>query len=406
MPIPNERLVAVLRQQALAAKVEVDTNPENTSPNWAALTKRTIRTLVEALRDLKELAALEGSWGQLPYQLFKISLDNVAFSLLVRAQSIPAEQIVVDLERFLKDKVLSLAEVRLVVGIKLEGIIDLGDGFSIVAPHFAPYTEFSEFLFSSNNKPKHGWGEPPTAALVRRSQMNFRIDPPSDDAPQMTTQPPTSEADWQAALSSCALASDSAPQFRQMYMTIEDAGWIDRSYSGFSAAYSFPVPETPASFFKEYRVADLFQKVRRGDKVLNLAISHLINSRRRLSREERAIDLGTCLEILLMSGSKDNSEISYKIATRTAWLVGKGPKDRLRCYNAARALYADRSMAAHTGSLKLPRNMDEMNVLNDRLIASDRLCVEVISHLLDRGGAETDNWVAIVLDLPAEEHAQ
>ena len=393
-------LARILRQQALIARAEMANAPDDGRASWASITPETATPVETALRAVPAIAALEGKWYHLPTEGGLISFNAVAIYLLDRAQTIAADAIVADLNRLARERTVSLIEVRLVVGIRPTRVIDMGNGFSIAPPESAPITDYSPILFSESNRPSHGWGAPPTAALVRRSTITLSFEPPPASNSVPMVEPVTSENDWHAALSACALASDAAPQFRQLYSVIDDVGWLGMRSNGLRDRQSFPIPETQATFFHEEKAASLFQKLRSAEKTIDLAIGRLISSRRRLSHEERALDLGTCVEILLMSGSKDNSEISYKIATRAAWLAGKTPEDRLRCFKAARDLYADRSLAAHTGSLKAARTMEEMTATIERLRRSDNLCVDVITELLDRGGLKADQWVSIVLDLP------
>lgn len=396
-------LIKVLERQTRVARDEIAAAPQNGRASWAAITSTTVAPLASALRDLPEIAALEGRWYDLPSGGGLINFDAVAVYLLNRAQKMKAETIVTDLVRLAADKSITFVEVRLIVGIKPTQIIELGDGFSLVPPVHAPVTDYSALLFSDQHQSPRRRGSPPTAALIRRSKYELRLQPPPGSATPVPPEPVTSEREWQAALRACVLVSDAAPEFRQHYHIVEDPGWVGMRSNGFGASESSPILERHASFFDETMVAALFQKLRPENKTLDLAINRLISSRCRLSHEERALDLGTCIEVLLMSGAQDNSEISYKIATRAAWLVGKDPADRLRCFEAARNLYSDRSTATHTGSLKAPRNMDEMNALIARLEASDNLCIQVITELLNRGVPKPAEWKRIILDLPALE---
>ncbi len=376
--------------------------PQDGRAKWAAITSETAAQVVVALRSVPVIAALEGSWYHLPGSGALIRFEGVALYLLERAQEMSPELIAKDLMRLAIERSVTLTEVRLIAGIRPARVVDLGDGFSLVPPEHAPKPDFATLLFSEANQPSHGWGSPPTGAIVRRSNYALELQPPPEPGMPSPGQPVTvtAERDWNAALIACALASDGAPEFRQQYNLIDDPGWIGMQCNGIGGSVSFPRPEKQASFFKDEEVAQLFLKLRRENKTIDLAVSRLISSRRRLSHEECALDLGTCIEVLLMSGAKDNSEISYKIATRAAWLVGKGPADRLRCYEAARHLYSDRSTAAHRGFFKIPASMDEMNERIRRLRASDALCVEIITEFLNRGVPKQEDWASVVLDLP------
>ena len=50
------------------------------------------------------------------------------------------------------------------------------------------------------------------------------------------------------------------------------------------------------------------------------------------------------IEIALMHGKGSNTEITQKIGTRPAWLVGKDVADRLSIFDGVKKLYDARSM--------------------------------------------------------------
>ncbi|MGQ3146915.1 MAG: hypothetical protein ACT6T3_18860, partial [Agrobacterium sp.] len=94
----------------------------------------------------------------------------------------------------------------------------------------------------------------------------------------------------------------------------------------------------------------------RSPVALSVAIDRLGKARSWQSSADRALDLGMALEIALMheSGNKSgaNTEITNKLSSRAAWLLGRDPAERKEAYNSAKKIYGHRSAAAHSGRLK------------------------------------------------------
>jgi hypothetical protein len=205
--------------------------------------------------------------------------------------------------------------------------------------------------------------------------------------------------DWDAAMNALIVGSDGAPQFRQHFLVVNDVGWLGMPNTSIGGAESFPMPGKHASYIEVERLPQLFSIFRKQNATISLAIRQLESSRRRLSDVERAIDLGICLEVLLMSGAKENGEIGYKLSTRAAWLIGETPDKREEAYEAARILYNRRSSAAHTGALRARQNMEEEEAHIAEFKKFDVLCASLIVHLAERGFPK--DWKSVVLGFPA-----
>jgi hypothetical protein len=76
---------------------------------------------------------------------------------------------------------------------------------------------------------------------------------------------------------------------------------------------------------------------------------------------QRYVDLGIVAESLLLESGK-NDEITYKICTRSARLLGKTYEERDYIYNVFYALYFLRSLVVHTGTNQLKK--EDRKILN------------------------------------------
>lgn len=118
------------------------------------------------------------------------------------------------------------------------------------------------------------------------------------------------------------------------------------------------------------------------------AINRLGRSRMAANDVDRAMELGMAAEIALMHGaSSTNTEITYKIASRAAWLIGGDVEARLNVFEGIRALYRARSSAVHSGALSARA------VVN--LAAADELVAKVLLEIARH--EQFPDWDRLVL---------
>ncbi len=95
---------------------------------------------------------------------------------------------------------------------------------------------------------------------------------------------------------------------------------------------------------------------------------------------DKAIDLGLALETALMANDPTaNQEISNKLGTRAAWLLGKNSAERREIYGEASQLYSARSDGAHRGIITA-KTARKYKFENGR-----RLVRNCIAKILERG---------------------
>lgn len=124
---------------------------------------------------------------------------------------------------------------------------------------------------------------------------------------------------------------------------------------------------------------------------IELSLNRLLRSRMPRSLEDRIIDLGMAAEIALMHSPKGagdgKSEITNKISTRGAWLLGPDVHTRQSVADTLTALYTARSLVVHTGVAKA-------NVVH-RIAEFDDVVRDVLISLLSRGAFP--DWKRLVL---------
>lgn len=72
-----------------------------------------------------------------------------------------------------------------------------------------------------------------------------------------------------------------------------------------------------------------------------------------------------------------NTEITHKIGSRAAWLLGQNAEERATIFGEIKALYHARSKAVHEGTLPKKSKVD----LNE----ADRLVTQILNAIAARG---------------------
>jgi hypothetical protein len=116
---------------------------------------------------------------------------------------------------------------------------------------------------------------------------------------------------------------------------------------------------------------------------LTRAIDRLGRARLARNAVDQALELGIAAEIALMHGDPSgNTEITHKIGSRAAWLLGQNAEERATIFGEIKALYHARSKAVHEGTLPKKSKVD--------LSEADRLVTQVLNAIAARG--RFPNW--------------
>jgi hypothetical protein len=400
----REVLTARLREAARVAKSQLTTLPAFPHSPLLKIPRDTAgsfgRDLLEvpAIRSLNEVSFTIGTVK------FEIDLLRDAAFLIHRATQIDAQEVIEDLFRIAASRTITLKRVWCIDGVATDQEIDLGTGMSVVPPSSLPNEFWLNAVFSPKANLHDGKLDPPTSAIVFTQEQDFMsqtVSHPKTAVPLHTTRKkkiiesvrrhPSELAE--SALSAVTLASGAAPQLREQLLLIASPGWPGLRVQGYSLT-DYVLGYSPLVHSIDGHIATIsYQKLKKGNDAVGLAIKQLASSRRRSRPTEKAIDIGTCLEILLMQGADDNTEITFKLASRAAWLIGQDAETRLIIFKRAQELYKLRSQAVHSGKFKRARGGIEEEVAKE-LKLYDELCVRIIFKMLSCG---VPNWVELVL---------
>jgi hypothetical protein len=148
-----------------------------------------------------------------------------------------------------------------------------------------------------------------------------------------------------------------------------------------------PVVAFPADMASIKRAFGELAAFAEGDS-LTRAIDRLGRSRLAVHPVDRALDLGMAAEIVLMhDNSPSNTEITHKIGSRAAWLLGKDVDERATIFEEIKHLYKARSHAVHSGVFPPKSKVD--------LDLADQLVVRIMQAILARGSIP--DWTSLTM---------
>jgi len=133
---------------------------------------------------------------------------------------------------------------------------------------------------------------------------------------------------------------------------------------------------------------------------LLLSIRRLNSAQTRNSLEDKAIDLGIALEVLLLNDNKPNDPISLPFRLRGAWLLGDdGSRSRKKVCDLLKAIYDCRCKAVHGGKMKKSKyKIDGHDMqLTELMEEGFGLCADLSTRIIKAG--RFPKWEELILDV-------
>ncbi|MDP3553077.1 HEPN domain-containing protein [Methylocystis sp.] len=263
------------------------------------------------------------------------------------------------------------------LGVQIDASYDLGDGITLVPGlQGMPAAAGVSFLCQSY--------------LVRPAFQRRSLDESAEDVSSVTTPNASRRGEVRKLVRlACLLASDGGAVELSLPVQRRDPTALfvaDKSGAGRPFVRSplecFPVEA--AAVMRAFQLLGRFQ----GGESLARAIDRLSRARLAASPVDRALELGIAAEIALMHDKgADNSEITHKISSRAAWLLGRDSSEREAVFREMKALYGARSRAVHRGEFSSKSILD--------LAAADRLVTRALTSILERG--RFPNWDSLTM---------
>lgn len=141
-----------------------------------------------------------------------------------------------------------------------------------------------------------------------------------------------------------------------------------------------------------------FQSKSESEKArLQLILSRLSQAKRRIQVEDKMLDLGIALEMLLLDDN-EKDQLSLQFRLRGSWLVGESSQDRMEKWDLLQEIYSARSSVAHTGMLHRNKPL-KIEKTRESLSKYLDLAEAILRKIIISG---TPVWRDLVLGAPAE----
>tara|TARA_R110001606_G_scaffold233942_1_gene381576 strand:- start:71745 stop:72914 length:1170 start_codon:yes stop_codon:yes gene_type:complete len=280
-------------------------------------------------------------------------------------------------------------EVSPIIGVKIEAEIEIAQGIHIVPPS-------NSMLDPDSYSWRYQWPMIPegtgflvqmydvTPAFVQVGEGDAEAINTSETLPNAETR----EAAKQRVRRACLLSSDGGVEI-PVSVALSDRKSLFQ-VDGNSSSRPFATKPNFAFTVNSCLIKAVFDALAAMSEreVLERAIDRLGRSRLAIDPIDRAIDLGIAAEIVLMHDvGSSNAEITYKISSRAAWLIGENIDARTEIFELMRDLYGARSKAVHSGKFPTKKPVD--------LDAADRMVSYVIRLVLERG--QFPDWKRLAL---------
>ncbi|WP_157033814.1 HEPN domain-containing protein [Belnapia moabensis] len=356
--------------------------------------------LVEALRSVPEVARVEGLSMRNgdSGSVNSVPLVHLAASLVAGSMEIGnPTAMVAALARMIAKNAAEAWRVAVLSGVRISDRHDLGNSLFLVPLDQVPDTTNKIRLLNREDSLCT-----PAAALVHIFEVrDFFCGPqeaavvPKEHEARVVMMRDAADCIMIAADAPAGIVAEwtliaeaAAPRFPDSIMTVDPA-----------VAYTF-APDVALEGSRVEEAGDTLKNwvAFGGDKrSLRTACSRLRRSRRNhMHSEDRAIDLGIALEVLLSHGAHSDQEITYRLSTRGAWLAGCDAAERRRIAGQLKAVYGLRSKAVHTGAVpsSVTINGSRTDIFS-ALEEGENLCGRLVRAVLARDG--WPDWETLTL---------
>ena len=390
------KLIDLLAEAAVLGRTEMSTEPNDGRAGWARLSTETIEPVSKWLDGYVPFTTISGRILSRGTSSEVVSSISAATYLIARTVEHGAEAVSESFHRVMRGELVSHAQVVLMKGITSRSILKIGQGITIEP--LAGLPDGMEKIVAQRyalEERQHGDTSEPTCIVMRIHSKPVYFDRPVEPF-SVPPQIPLPFPSMKIPIDVISLIAGVIPVPIAIYCIVEELGWPTMNANGISRSYPVndPIEIQPSQSVAMCQVSALLHSHRRGD-ALERSIERFQEAHNSSNDADGALNLGACLEILLMHGEdSSNSEIGFKLRMRAAWLLGKDPADRKRIHDLIRTAYELRSIAAHQGTLPQPKSVAELDKRNENLRNISSLCQDLILKILKDGWP---NWSDLVL---------
>lgn len=139
-----------------------------------------------------------------------------------------------------------------------------------------------------------------------------------------------------------------------------------------------------------------YGKLPTNDKVrMGRVLSRLSQAKRRNQIEDKILDLGIAMEMVLLEDNKNNDQLSLSFRLRGSKLIGREKEERKNIYRQLKDIYNYRSQVAHSGIL-CGNDPEKKKVVREQFQEYSLLAERIIRQLIFNGSPD---WTGLILDV-------
>ena len=318
---------------------------------------------------------------------------------MMRSNQAGPAQADAELEQFLESDEVDVIVSHWIVGLNPSKIMALGGGFDLFPLADMPDSDSKERYSQAINKFNRLDGPVPRAAICKTVKIK-KIKVENTDEIFTISNIVLSEIDRLILILNCITGIVCLP-------------WVPTSQlpasvpTGIIGTSDLRWPRNDFSYQKIVDVTDLdeplvasllagFTKLDKNwARRVSMALDRLAIAKATNNIQSAALDLGISLEMVLLAGEGETSQIRHKFSTRASWLIGCDGQERLILFKSFQRIYDDRSKVAHEGfsdNLQRCNFQHSGKYLTDNFALAERIFRKIIIN-----GPPT-SWNALVLD--------
>lgn len=305
------------------------------------------------------------------------------------------------LEEFLNSDKISVINTLWILGIEVDEPIVLTDDYVIQPLENMPNSVDKEYFLQSKMQHLHKRSPTPVCAITKICPVNKTLghEPPKNNATILQYQEVSLRL-YDISLLLNALNDISCiPYYATSYVDSKVPLGPFGGSGGGCPIYDIlahgrsKLPNTKTNELNElmekYLTFNDNEKAR-----IQRVLNRLSQSKRRIQIEDKMLDLGIALEMLLLDDNPNNSQLALSFQLHGSWLLGSDKEDRVKKYKQLKDIYKYRSQVAHSGLLCKgdSKKIEQVYIeFPDYLTIAENICQKVI-----KGGIP--KWDDLILD--------
>ncbi len=358
------------------------------------------RSVVQSLSEDPRVLALEGKMISQGSHAERFETKNLAMWFLWCANEYGLEAAKSYLESFLDAEEVDVVCTLWVLGIEVDQPITINDRYIIKPIEDMPNSRDKEHFLKFDVGVTGPRAPRPKCAITVSCRVKKAID--ADAVPSTDSNEEFWEENHRLYDIAMLLNALEGVTCLPYYSTSYVDGTIPPGPLGGSGGSSPIYDVTDAGLTRitndsQTLINELFKKLLSLDKAGRERIQHILfrlsQAKRRNQIEDKILDLGITLEMLLLEDNPNNEQLALSFRLRGSWLLGTSVEDRIEKYKQLKEIYTYRSQVAHSGVLckgKVAKIEEVRQAFPDYQSLAENICQRIIKD-------GKPNWDDLVL---------